>query len=88
MQQQEQPAQHKQTISVVNGNPFITTQLIRKDIQGNEFVTFESTVPYEGGLDKLKTETEELKAKETERHEAVIADADNKLAEIDRALKA
>ena len=84
--QQEIPAEHKQTISVVDGNPFITTELIRTDITGKKFVTFKNTVPYEGGLEKLKAEAEALKAQEIERHTAVIADADAKLAEVDKAL--
>lgn len=80
--EKENPAQHKQTISVVNGKPFITTQLVRTDVNGKEFITFESTQPYGGSIEQLKEETEALKAKEIERHEAVIADADAKLAQI------
>lgn len=78
----EQPAQHKQTISVVDGKPFITTELVRTDINGVEFVTFSNTMPYQGSIEDLKEETEALKAQEIERHEATIADADAKLAEI------
>lgn len=86
MQEEKQP-RHEQTISVVNDQPFITTRLYREDINGTEFITFESTQPYNGTLQQLKEATEEIRAGVEAELQAKIADADTKLAEIDKALK-
>lgn len=83
----ESPAVHKQTVSIVGGKPFVTTELVRTDVNGVEFVTFSVTQPYQGTLQDLKAETEALKAQEIARHEATIADADAKLAEINKVQK-
>lgn len=86
MNQEAQP-RHEQTISVVKGTAFITTRLYRTDINGDEFVTFENTQPYQGSLDDLKAETENLKAEAQSKLQATIADADNKLAQIESETK-
>lgn len=85
MQKEKEP-RYEQTIQIVNGTPFIRTRFYREDVNGSEFITFENTQPYQGSIEDLKRETEEAKAKAQEVLEARIADADSKLAEIDKAL--
>lgn len=79
---EETPPEMRQTSKVIDGQVFLTTERVRKDVDGVEFITFRTVQPYQGTIDDYKAQLEEVKQQELARHEATLADVENRLVDI------